>query len=133
MLVGTETFEPPHAPGRHHDHPHHASANDLVGVGFARSMARHGGNVTGVSILATELDAKRLEILRAALPSAKLIGLIADPGNSAERHPGRRCRVIVIGARASTSSRAASSTSAGSGLQVRHLREKAVWLCHALP
>jgi hypothetical protein len=55
-------------------------------------MARHGGNVTGVSILATELDAKRLEILRAALPSAKLVGLIADPGNSAERHPGRRCR-----------------------------------------
>ena len=44
--------------------PTMASANDLVGVGFARSMARHGGNVTGVSILATELDAKRLEILR---------------------------------------------------------------------
>jgi putative ABC transport system substrate-binding protein len=34
-----------------------------------------------VSILATELDAKRLEVLRAALPSAKRVGLIADPGN----------------------------------------------------
>ena len=42
---------------------------DFVGAGFAKSMARPGGNVTGVSILATELDAKRLEVLRAALPT----------------------------------------------------------------
>ena len=54
---------------------------DFIGAGFARSMARPGGNVTGVSILATELDAKRLEVLRAALPTAKRIGLISDPGN----------------------------------------------------
>jgi putative tryptophan/tyrosine transport system substrate-binding protein len=60
---------------------------DFVGAGFAKSMARPGGNVTGVSILATELDAKRLEVLRAALPTARQIGLISDPGNpiSAER------------------------------------------------
>src|SRR5215207_2818959 len=60
---------------------------DFVGAGFARSMAQPGGNVTGVSILATELDAKRLEVLRAALPDAKRVGLISDPGNrlSAER------------------------------------------------
>jgi putative ABC transport system substrate-binding protein len=44
-------------------------------------MARPGGNVTGVSILATELDAKRLEVLRAALPAARRVGLISDPGN----------------------------------------------------
>ena len=60
---------------------------DFVGAGFAKSMARPGGNVTGVSILATELDAKRLEVLRAALPTARHIALISDPGNpiSAER------------------------------------------------
>src|SRR5829696_2515825 len=54
---------------------------DFVGAGFAKSMARPRGNVTGVSILATELDAKRLEVLRAALPAAKRVGPIADPGN----------------------------------------------------
>jgi putative tryptophan/tyrosine transport system substrate-binding protein len=54
---------------------------DFVGAGFARSMARPDGNVTGVSILATELDAKRLEVLRAALPSARRVALISDPGN----------------------------------------------------
>jgi putative tryptophan/tyrosine transport system substrate-binding protein len=60
---------------------------DFVGAGFAKSMARPGGNVTGVSILATELDAKRLEVLRAALPTARHIALISDPGNpiSSER------------------------------------------------
>src|SRR5215208_1014072 len=60
---------------------------DFVGAGFARSMARPAGNVTGVSILATELDAKRLEVLTAALPGARQVGLISDPGNplSAER------------------------------------------------
>jgi putative ABC transport system substrate-binding protein len=63
---------------------------DFVGAGFARSMARPGGNVTGISILATELDAKRLEVLRAALPAAERVGLISDPSNplSSERWQG---------------------------------------------
>src|SRR6476620_9960171 len=56
-------------------------------ISWVRGSPRAWGNVTGVSILATELDAKRLEVLRAALPTARQIGLISDPGNplSAER------------------------------------------------
>jgi putative ABC transport system substrate-binding protein len=40
-----------------------ASVNDLVASGFIESMARPGGNITGVSMLVSELDAKRVEVL----------------------------------------------------------------------
>jgi putative tryptophan/tyrosine transport system substrate-binding protein len=52
---------------------------DMVRTGLAASMARPGGNLTGVSILASELDAKRLEILHEAVPVAKRIGALALP------------------------------------------------------
>jgi putative ABC transport system substrate-binding protein len=46
-------------------------ADDLVGSGLATSLAKPGSNMTGVSILATELDAKKIELLRELLPEAK--------------------------------------------------------------
>lgn len=57
-----------------------AMTDDLVGSGLVKSMARPGGNLTGVSILATELDSKRLEILHEAVPSVRRIGMLYDPG-----------------------------------------------------
>ena len=45
-------------------------------------MARPGGNTTGVSILATELDAKKLEILKEIVPAARHFGLLRDPASS---------------------------------------------------
>ena len=54
-------------------------ADDIVKSGFAVSMAHPGGNTTGVSILARELDVKRLELLHEAVPAAKRIGVLADP------------------------------------------------------
>ena len=56
-----------------------AMTDDLAGGGLVKSMARPGGNLTGVSILATELDAKRLEILREAAPSVRRVGVLYDP------------------------------------------------------
>jgi putative tryptophan/tyrosine transport system substrate-binding protein len=53
--------------------------DDMVGSGLAASLARPGGNTTGVSILASELDAKRLEILHEYVPQARRIALLADP------------------------------------------------------
>jgi ABC-type uncharacterized transport system substrate-binding protein len=53
--------------------------DDLVGAGLVQSMARPGGHTTGVSILATELDAKRLEILHELAPAARRIGVLHDP------------------------------------------------------
>src|SRR5262245_56868481 len=54
-------------------------ADDMVGSAFAASMARPGGNITGVSILAGELDAKRLALLHELVPQARRIGVLADP------------------------------------------------------
>src|SRR5262249_21190702 len=54
-------------------------ADDMVGSGLAASMARPGGNTTGVSILSPELDVKRLEILHEFAPQARRIAVLADP------------------------------------------------------
>jgi putative tryptophan/tyrosine transport system substrate-binding protein len=54
-------------------------ADDMIGSGLAASLARPGGNMTGVSILASELDVKRLEILHEFVPQARRIAVLADP------------------------------------------------------
>jgi putative ABC transport system substrate-binding protein len=51
----------------------------MVGSGLAASMPRPGGNTTGVSILASELDVKRLEILHEYVPQARRIAVLGDP------------------------------------------------------
>ena len=53
--------------------------DDMIGSGLAASLARPGGNMTGVSILASELDVKRLEILHEFVPQARRIAVLADP------------------------------------------------------
>ena len=50
---------------------------DFVGAGHARSLAQPGGNVTGVAILAEELDGKRLELLHEAVPKARRLAVLA--------------------------------------------------------
>jgi ABC-type uncharacterized transport system substrate-binding protein len=52
------------------------TVGDPVGVGLVASLARPGGNVTGLSTLATELNSKRLEILKDAVPKLARIGLL---------------------------------------------------------
>jgi putative ABC transport system substrate-binding protein len=61
-----------------------AIADDLVGAGLIQSNARPGGNTTGIGILATELDAKKLEILKEIVPAARRFGLLRDPASSTE-------------------------------------------------
>jgi putative tryptophan/tyrosine transport system substrate-binding protein len=63
--------------------------DDMVAMGLAASMAHPGGNTTGVSIFATELDAKRFEILREFLPQARRLAVLADP-TSAHLHRAER-------------------------------------------
>lgn len=55
------------------------ASDDLVGEGHIASLARPGGNVTGVSILASELNAKRLELLKEAFPKASRVAVLWDP------------------------------------------------------
>jgi putative tryptophan/tyrosine transport system substrate-binding protein len=60
-------------------------SDDMIAGGLAASMARPGGNTTGVSILASELDTKRLEVLHEFVPRARRIGILMDPTTSSSR------------------------------------------------
>lgn len=55
-----------------------ALTDDMLGQGFVHSLAKPDGNITGVTILASELDGKRQEILIEAAPAARHIAALAD-------------------------------------------------------
>jgi putative ABC transport system substrate-binding protein len=56
------------------------AAGDPVGAGLVTSLARPGGNVTGLSSLGPELNTKRLEILKDAVPKLSRVGLLLGWG-----------------------------------------------------
>jgi putative ABC transport system substrate-binding protein len=56
---------------------------DMVGEGLVASLARPGGNTTGISLLSPELDGKRQEILLEAVPNFRKLAILAD-GNVAD-------------------------------------------------
>jgi len=58
-----------------------AVSEDPVRLGLVASLARPGGNLTGVNLLSTELTAKRLELLREMLPRASRIAVLVNPAN----------------------------------------------------
>ena len=55
--------------------------SDPVGNGLVASLARPGGNVTGISIMSTELMPKRLELLSDLVPHVRAIALLVNPNN----------------------------------------------------
>jgi putative ABC transport system substrate-binding protein len=67
--------------------------DDLVDSGLAASLARPGSNMTGVSILATELDAKKIEVLKELLPGAKRFGVLNDPATSGRERPQKMAEI----------------------------------------
>lgn len=66
--------------------PLDSMSEDLVSEGFAASLAKPGGNVTGVSLLSPELDAKRQEILIEAVPGVKRIAALTHSTLSTKAH-----------------------------------------------
>jgi putative tryptophan/tyrosine transport system substrate-binding protein len=58
------------------------SVADPVGAGLIASLARPGGNITGLSGLVVELNTKRLEILKDAVPRLVRAGLLRSPGTN---------------------------------------------------
>ncbi|MBI4513627.1 MAG: ABC transporter substrate-binding protein, partial [Gemmatimonadetes bacterium] len=54
-------------------------AADPVGSGLVASLARPGSNLTGLSMLNTELSAKRVELLKEALPRVTRVAMLYDP------------------------------------------------------
>jgi putative ABC transport system substrate-binding protein len=57
--------------------PLDSMSEDLVGEGFVASLAKPGGNITGISLLSPELDGKRMEILIEAVPGLRRVAALA--------------------------------------------------------
>ena len=53
--------------------------NDPIGLGFVKSLARPGGNITGLSNLSADFTAKSFELLHVAVPNAKRVAVLTSP------------------------------------------------------
>jgi len=69
--------------------------NDPVGTGLVTSLARPGGNITGLSVQTTDLAGKRLELLRDVVPQLRRVAIIANVGNPS---PVRETREVQAAA-----------------------------------
>jgi putative tryptophan/tyrosine transport system substrate-binding protein len=72
-------------------------SEDLVRAKIVTSMRQPEGNITGVSIMGTELDAKRLEILAELLPPRSTVLLLADPTTHRESRPALDATAAAMG------------------------------------
>ncbi len=77
-----------------------AGAGDAVGTGLIASLARPGGNLTGITDQATELSAKRLELLKEAVPKAARIAVLWNADDRAMtlryREVERAARILRV-------------------------------------
>src|SRR5262249_32564756 len=56
-----------------------ATTDDILGAGLVTNLSRPGGNITGLTILAPELSAKRLEVLKNIVPGLSRVAALWDP------------------------------------------------------
>jgi putative ABC transport system substrate-binding protein len=63
-----------------------AASVDPVGSGFVKSLARPGGNITGLSLATSDFSPKHLELLMTVVPKLSRVAVLVSPDNSA--HPG---------------------------------------------
>jgi putative tryptophan/tyrosine transport system substrate-binding protein len=103
------------------------SGDDPVRSGFVVSLARPGGNITGLTILAPDLSVKRLELMREIAPSLERVAVLANPATQTSREQldnvraaGRALGVSIHAAEASTPGalQAAFATLAGARPQM---------------
>jgi putative ABC transport system substrate-binding protein len=77
-----------------------AVAADPVTSGFVTSLARPGGNVTGLSLLAPELVGKWLDLLKQAVPGVSRVAVLWEPGAVGERTDRDMLKAAEVAARA---------------------------------
>jgi putative tryptophan/tyrosine transport system substrate-binding protein len=73
------------------------AATDPVGSGMVGSLARPGGNVTGTSVIATDIAGKRLELLREIIPGLRRLGVMGNAGYPAAVIEMRTVRTLAEG------------------------------------
>jgi putative tryptophan/tyrosine transport system substrate-binding protein len=97
------------------------TAGDPVGSGFVNSLARPGGNITGLSDVASDMGSKLLDVLLSAVPGLSHVAVLANPGNPSHAtflksiHEGARAsgaRILALEARSEQEIEAAFSTMA---------------------
>src|SRR5215471_12489900 len=71
---------------------------DPVEAGYVESLARPGGNVTGITLLSRELGGKRLELLKEAVPKVARVAVLYDPSGPSNVHEVKE--VLPVAARA---------------------------------
>src|SRR5215472_11774648 len=69
--------------------------SDPVDVGLVSRMNRPGGNVTGVTMVSRDIEAKRLELLRELVPGIKIIGYLVNPSNPNTRSETREMGAVA--------------------------------------
>src|SRR5262245_66591 len=62
------------------------AVGDMVALGLVSSLSRPGGNITGLSLFAAELTAKRLELIKEAVSSLTKVGILVNPDNAATQY-----------------------------------------------
>jgi putative tryptophan/tyrosine transport system substrate-binding protein len=72
------------------------NAADPVAAGLTASLARPGGNVTGLSSLSPELNTKRLEILEDATPNLTRVGLLRQAGIAGDQLKALRPAAVAL-------------------------------------
>jgi len=70
---------------------------DPVRTGLAESLARPGGNITGVSLLSGDYSVKWLELLREAVPTARRVAVLWNPDNPATLNQSKLIRAGAVG------------------------------------
>jgi putative ABC transport system substrate-binding protein len=102
------------------------TGSDPVQLGLVSNLARPGGNVTGITLLNQELNAKRLEILRELLPNVTVIGLLVNPNNpttdptvrelrEVSQSRGSALRVVAVSSQSDLDAAIANLVQAGAG------------------
>ena len=118
------------------------TANDPVGDGQVASLARPGGNLTGLSILALDLNGKRLELLKEAFPNVSRAGFLTTTGTTiGQQHlaeqrfkaaeaaaKGLGLRLQFVGAKSPEDLESAFNSAKRAGVQALLAHQVRLWL-----